>query len=101
MGGWQKLWQDPEVVKTWTGMSPVTEVVMLADRLAAEPPSPSDAEGDHRLRGPRARRRVLDIGCGLGRRITPRGRLRRRREDQVALVRARAEAERAVKGFRT
>jgi SAM-dependent methyltransferase len=50
MTGWQKLWQDPEVVKKWTGAPPVDEVVMLADRLAAE-----------------GRRRVLDIGCGLGR----------------------------------
>jgi len=50
MAGWQKLWQDPEVVKRWEAFPPLEEVVTMADRL--------DAAG---------RRRVLDIGCGLGR----------------------------------
>jgi len=48
--GWQKLWQDPEVVAKWQQFPPLPEVIQLADRLAAED-----------------RRRVLDIGCGLGR----------------------------------
>ena len=48
--GWQKLWQDPKVRERWESMPPLPEVVDMADRLAAED-----------------RRRVLDIGCGLGR----------------------------------
>ncbi len=50
MSGWQKLWQDPEVVKLWESFHPLPEVVAIADRLQAN-------------RGAR----VLDIGCGLGR----------------------------------
>lgn len=48
MTGWQKLWQDPEVVKLWQEFPPLPQVVAMADRL---PPGA----------------RVLDIGCGLGR----------------------------------
>jgi ubiquinone/menaquinone biosynthesis C-methylase UbiE len=50
VSGWQKLWQDPEVVRKWAGALPVDEVVAMADQLEAA-----------------GRRRVLDIGCGLGR----------------------------------
>lgn len=50
MTGWQKLWQDPEIAKLWSEFPPVPEVVTMADRLEAE-----------------RRRRVLDIGCGMGR----------------------------------
>jgi len=50
MSGWQKLWQDPEVVKLWQDFPPLPQVVAMADRLEAE-----------------GRTRVLDIGCGLGR----------------------------------
>jgi SAM-dependent methyltransferase len=48
--GWQDLWQDPKMRGTWEAMPPLPEVVGMADRLEAE-----------------SRRRVLDIGCGLGR----------------------------------
>ncbi len=48
--GWQKLWQDPEIAKRWAERPPLPEVVEMADRLESE-----------------NRRRVLDIGCGLGR----------------------------------
>jgi SAM-dependent methyltransferase len=48
--GWQDLWQDPKVRERWEAMPPIQEVVDMADRLEAE-----------------GRRRVLDIGCGLGR----------------------------------
>jgi len=50
MTGWQKLWQNPEIVKRWADCPPLPEVVEMADRL--------DEEG---------RKRVLDIGCGVGR----------------------------------
>ena len=50
MTGWQKLWQNPEIAKRWAEAPPLPEVVEMADRL--------DEEG---------RRRVLDIGCGVGR----------------------------------
>ena len=50
MTGWQDLWQDPKVRERWESMPPLPEVVDMADRLVAED-----------------RRRVLDIGCGLGR----------------------------------
>ena len=50
MTGWQNLWQDAEVVKLWESFPPLPEVVAMADRL--------EASGG---------RRVLDIGCGLGR----------------------------------
>ncbi len=50
MSGWQKLWQDPEVLKLWQEFPPLPEVVAMADRLGAG-----------------GGRRVLDIGCGLGR----------------------------------
>ena len=50
MGGWQKLWQNPEIAKRWAERPPVPEVVEMADRLESE-----------------GRSRVLDIGCGLGR----------------------------------
>jgi len=48
--GWDKLWQNPEVARLWQEMPPLPQVVEMADRLEAE-----------------GRRRVLDIGCGLGR----------------------------------
>jgi len=48
--GWQKLWQDPQIAKLWQQRPPLPEVVNMADRLSAE-----------------GRKRVLDIGCGLGR----------------------------------
>jgi tellurite methyltransferase len=48
--GWQKLWQDPEIARQWRERPPLSEVVALADQLAAE-----------------GRTRVLDIGCGVGR----------------------------------
>jgi tellurite methyltransferase len=48
--GWEKLWQDEELVKRWKGFSPLPEVIEMADRLETK-----------------GRRRVLDIGCGLGR----------------------------------
>jgi len=50
MTGWQKLWQDPELLKKWEQFPPLPEVTEMADRLEAE-----------------GRRRVLDIGCGPGR----------------------------------
>ncbi len=50
MTGWQKLWQDPEVVKLWQDFPPLPQVVAMADLLEAE-----------------GRPRILDIGCGLGR----------------------------------
>jgi len=50
MRGWQELWHDPEVRARWEAMPPLPEVVEMADRLERE-----------------GRRRVLDIGCGLGR----------------------------------
>ena len=50
MTGWQKLWQDPKVVEMWEQFTPLPEVMALADRL--------EVEGG---------RRLLDIGCGLGR----------------------------------
>jgi len=50
MTGWQKLWQDPEIAKRWQQRPPLPEVVATAERLTAE-----------------GRKRVLDIGCGLGR----------------------------------
>jgi len=48
--GWQELWQDPEVAKRWKEWPPSPGVVAMADLL--------EAEGG---------RRVLDIGCGVGR----------------------------------
>ena len=48
--GWEDLWKDPKVRERWEAMPPIQEVVDMADRL--------EAEGG---------RRVLDIGCGLGR----------------------------------
>ncbi len=48
--GWQDLWQDPKVRARWENAPPLPEVVDMADRL--------ETEGG---------RRVLDIGCGLGR----------------------------------
>jgi len=50
MIGWQKLWQDPDIAKQWRERPPLPEVVVMADLLERE-----------------ARRRVLDIGCGVGR----------------------------------
>ena len=50
MTGWQKLWQDPQIAKLWSEFPPVPEVETMADLL--------EAEGG---------RRVLDIGCGMGR----------------------------------
>ena len=50
MAGWQKLWQDPEIAKRWAERPPIPEVIEMADRLESE-----------------NRRRVLDVGCGLGR----------------------------------
>lgn len=50
MIGWEKLWRSPEVRKRWEQMPPLPEVREMADLLAAS-----------------GRRRVLDIGCGLGR----------------------------------
>jgi SAM-dependent methyltransferase len=48
--GWQELWKDPKVRERWEKAPPLPEVVEMADRL--------EAEGG---------RRVLDVGCGLGR----------------------------------
>jgi len=48
--GWQKLWQDPEIARQWRERPPLPEVVTMADLLAAE-----------------GRRRVVDLGCGMGR----------------------------------
>jgi tellurite methyltransferase len=48
--GWQDLWQDPKIVSRWAKMPPVPQVVEMADILESED-----------------RRRILDIGCGLGR----------------------------------
>lgn len=48
--GWQDLWQDPEVAKLWKDFPPDTEVVEMVDLLESQ-----------------GRRRVLDIGCGVGR----------------------------------
>ena len=50
MTGWERLWQDPEVRARWEKMPPLPEVVDMADRLEVG-----------------GRRRVLDLGCGLGR----------------------------------
>jgi tellurite methyltransferase len=50
--GWEKLWQQPEIAQTWAERPPLEEVVALADKLEAE-----------------GRRRVLDIGCGMGRHL--------------------------------
>jgi SAM-dependent methyltransferase len=50
MTGWQKLWQDPEIAKRWSETPPLPEVVEMANRLEGE-----------------GRKRVLDIGCGVGR----------------------------------
>jgi tellurite methyltransferase len=50
MGGWQDLWQNPEIARQWAERPPIPEVVEMADRLEAE-----------------SRHRVLDIGCGMGR----------------------------------
>ncbi|HUU53809.1 MAG TPA: methyltransferase domain-containing protein [Armatimonadota bacterium] len=50
MKGWQELWHDPDIRERWEAMPPLPEVVEMADRLEGE-----------------KRRRVLDIGCGLGR----------------------------------
>lgn len=50
MIGWEKLWRSPEVRKRWEKMPPLPEVAKMADLLDAS-----------------RRRRVLDIGCGLGR----------------------------------
>jgi tellurite methyltransferase len=48
--GWQDLWQDPEVAKLWKDFPPDTAVVEMVDLLESQ-----------------GRRRVLDIGCGVGR----------------------------------
>ena len=48
--GWQDLWQDPKIVAHWEKIPPVPQVVEMADLLESAD-----------------RRRVLDIGCGLGR----------------------------------
>jgi SAM-dependent methyltransferase len=48
--GWQDLWQDPKVRERWEAMPPLPEAVDMADRLGTE-----------------GGRRVIDIGCGLGR----------------------------------
>lgn len=50
MKGWQELWHDPKIRERWEAMPPLPEVVETAKRLEAE-----------------AKKRVLDIGCGLGR----------------------------------
>ena len=50
MKGWQELWHDPKIRERWEAMPPLPEVVEMADRLERK-----------------KRRRVLDIGCGLGR----------------------------------
>ena len=50
--GWEKLWQNEEIVQLWSEFPPVLEVVTLADRL-------SEAGS----------RRILDIGCGTGRHL--------------------------------
>jgi len=50
MRGWQELWKDPAMRARWEAIPPVPQVVEMADRLERE-----------------GRRRVLDIGCGLGR----------------------------------
>ena len=50
MMGWQKLWQDPDIAKQWRERPPLPEVVTMAELLLQE-----------------GRRRVLDIGCGVGR----------------------------------
>jgi SAM-dependent methyltransferase len=49
---WENLWQQPEIAQAWAEKPPLEEVVALADRLEAED-----------------RRRVLDIGCGMGRHL--------------------------------
>ena len=50
--GWQELWQNPEIAARWAEMPPAPEVVEMADRLERE-----------------GVRRVLDIGCGMGRHL--------------------------------
>ena len=50
MNGWQKLWQDPEIAEQWHQRPVLPEVATMADLLVQE-----------------GRRRVLDIGCGVGR----------------------------------
>jgi len=52
MTGWQELWEDRKTRERWEAMPPLPEVIEMADRLARE-----------------GRRRVLDIGCGLGRHV--------------------------------
>ena len=50
MTTWDNLWKNPEIAKQWADFPPLPEVVEMADRLQSE-----------------SRRRLLDIGCGLGR----------------------------------
>lgn len=48
--GWERLWRDEEIAKQWAERPPLPEVIEMADRLERD-----------------GRRRVLDIGCGMGR----------------------------------
>jgi len=50
MTDWQKLWHDPAVIARWEKMPPLPQVIEMADILASA-----------------GRRRLLDIGCGIGR----------------------------------
>jgi tellurite methyltransferase len=52
MPGWQELWQDPEVVKKWLERPAAAEVLVMADLLEKA-----------------GRRRILDVGCGVGRHV--------------------------------
>jgi tellurite methyltransferase len=48
--GWERLWRDGEVRQQWQGFEPLPGVAALGDTLVAG-----------------GGRRVLDLGCGLGR----------------------------------
>ena len=50
MTGWERLWRDPNVVAEWEKIPPVPQVVEMANLLESQ-----------------GRRRMLDLGCGLGR----------------------------------
>ncbi len=50
--GWQELWQNPELAQQWAERPPTPEVTEMADHL--------ERVGE---------RRVLDIGCGVGRHV--------------------------------